>query len=172
MLTLVYSMPFYTTPDKDRKKGYTVIELLVVLSIIAMVLGIVIPRLNRSAEGTKLKTTVDSIVGLLETAKSFSQTQHTFCSLFHNSSDEKIVLMKKDVDDADHDDDKEEMIQFERGMDISSGITVYLTADNTVTFNPWGGVANPDDSITVSADSINKQKTITINAVTGYVQVN
>ena len=158
---------------QKAKRGYTIIELLVVLSIVALILGIVIPRLNRSAEGTKLRTTADSIVGLLETAKSFATTQHTLCALFHDTGGEKekIVLMKQDVDDVDHDDDTDEMIQFDRGMDISSGITVYLTADDTVTFNPWGGVDNPDDAITVRADSINKQKTITIDAVTGYVQV-
>jgi len=151
--------------------GYTIVELLVVLSIIALVLGIVIPRLNRSAEGTKLRTITDSIVGLLETAKSYATAQHTYCALFHDSNEEKVVMMRKDVDDADRDDDKEEMIQFDRGIDIPSGITVYLTADDTVTFNPWGGVDNPDDTITVRAGSINKQKTITINSVTGYVQV-
>ena len=156
---------------RKSKHGYTVVELLVVLSIIALILGIVIPRLNRSAEGTKLKTTTDSIVGLLETAKSFSTTQHTMCALFHDSSKGTIVLMKKDVDDVDQDDDTDEMVQFDRGMDIASGITVYLTADSTVTFNPWGGVDAPDDDITVRADSIQKQKTITINAVTGYIQV-
>ena len=167
----MYSMLISIVHIQKGKKGYTIIELLVVLSIVALILGIVIPRLNRSAEGTKLRTTADSIVGLLETAKSFATTQHTLCALFHDTGEEKIILMKQDVDDVDHDDDTDEMIQFDRGMDISSGITVYLTADDTVTFNPWGGVDNPDDAITVRADSINKQKTITIDAVTGYVQV-
>ena len=153
------------------KRGYTVIELLVVLAIITIVLGIVVPRLNRSSTGTQLKTTVDSITGFLETARSIATSQHTTCELIHDAGESKIYMKRKDIDDVDHDDDRDEMIQIDRGLDIPQGITVYFTADDTVKFNSAGGVDNPDDSITVSAVSINKHRTITVNTITGYIHV-
>jgi len=163
---------FFRSLWLNKVRGFSIVELLVVMVIISIVLGIAIPSFNRTTTGTKLKTTVDSIVGLLETAKSFAQAQRTSCALVLNGTGTKIFLEKKDIDDADNDGDRDELIAFDRGIDIPTGITVYLTADDTVIFNFNGGVENADDDIRVSAPSINKQKTIAVNSVTGYIQVN
>ena len=152
-----------------NKKGFTITELLVVIFIISLILGIVIPRLNRSTEGTKLKTTVDSIVGVLETAKSFASAQHVLCGARYTGGE--VYIERQDADDANNNGDTEEMIRYQRGFDISSGISVSFTPDNVVTFNPWGGVENADGSITVSSSSLKKSKTITVNTVTGYIKV-
>jgi len=156
---------------KECRSGFTIAELLVVMVIISIILGIAIPRFNRASTGTKLKTTADSLTGLLETAKSYAQAQHTSCSVVLDGGGTKISMMKKDIDDVDNDTDIEEFIEFDRGISVPSGITVYLTADNTLTFSPYGGVESPDDDITVTASSIGKTKTITVNVNTGYVQV-
>jgi prepilin-type N-terminal cleavage/methylation domain-containing protein len=158
-------------PRGNQNSGFSVVELLIVMVIISIILGIAIPSLNRSTTGTRLKTTADSITGLLETAKSFAQAQRTSCALVLDAANGKITLEKKDINDADNDGDRDEFIEFDRGIDIPTGITVYLTADNTVTFNLKGGLENPDDNITVTAPSISKQRTITVNSVTGYVEV-
>jgi prepilin-type N-terminal cleavage/methylation domain-containing protein len=154
------------------RHGFSLVELLVVMLIIAVILGIAIPRFDRATTGTKLKTTTDSIVGLLETAKSYAQAQHTSCGLVLAGGGRKIILQKKDIDDADNDGDHEEFIEFDRGITIPAGIGVYLTADGVITFSSTGGIEGSEDDITVTAASINRQKTITVNAITGYIQVN
>ncbi len=152
-------------------KGFSLVELLVVIFIISLVVGITMPKLGRSSMGARLKSTTASVTGLLETAKSFATTQHTYCQAIFDGATGKIFLEKKDVDDADNDADTDEMIQCEKGIKIPVGIAVYFTADNVVIFNPWGGVDSPDDAITIGAASINKQRTITVDQVTGYVKV-
>jgi len=151
--------------------GFTVVELLVVLVIISIILSITIPQFNRTSVGARLKTTVYSLTGLIETTKRYALSQRTYAQLVVDSGNQKVVLERKDIDDVDGDDDRDEMVQVDRGIDIPIGITVYLTADDTLTFNPSGGVENPDDDIIVNASSINKQKTITVNSLTGYVHV-
>jgi prepilin-type N-terminal cleavage/methylation domain-containing protein len=151
--------------------GFTVVELLVVMVIISIILGISIPRLSRTTIGTKLKTTTDSIEGLLETAKSFASAQNTSCAAFFDATENTVSLIKRDIDDVDNDTDTNEFIEFDRGLTIPSGITVYFTADNRVQFSAYGSVENPDDDIRVTAASINKQRIITINQNTGYIQV-
>lgn len=153
------------------RRGFSLVELIVVMLLISIILGIAIPRFDRATTGTKLKTTTDSLIGLLETAKSYAHAQHTPCALVLSGGGKKIVLQKKDIDDADNDGNREELIEFERGITIPAGIVVSLTADGIVTFIHTGGIAGPEEDITVSAPSINRQRTITVNETTGYIQV-
>jgi len=154
-----------------RRQGFTVIELLVVLGIIALILGITVPQLNRSAEGTKLKTTAETIKELLETAKSIAMAQGTTCALVYDAGTRALSLMKTDTDDANRNGDTAEMIAFDKAIPVPSGLTVYLTADDSVAFNSTGGVVSPDDAITVTSQALKKQKQITVNQTTGYIKV-
>ncbi|MBU1863522.1 MAG: prepilin-type N-terminal cleavage/methylation domain-containing protein [Candidatus Omnitrophica bacterium] len=162
----------FIKPVKERSlAGFTMLEILIVMAIISIILGITIPRFNRSSAGVKLKTTVDVVVEYLETAKSYAATQHTTCAVVYNLGERKIYLMKKDIDDVDGDGDKSEMVQFDNIYTVASGITINFTADSQVAFNSSEGTEDAGETITVSNASINKQKTITINQITGYVQV-
>jgi len=165
-----FTQPFLKRNLKERA-GFSIVELLVVLAIISIVLGISIPRLNRSSGATNLKTTTESIRQLLESAKTHAITQNTNCSAIYDSSSGKVYLARKDIDDVDNDADVDELITIEKGIEVPNGITLYFTADDQVEFGSWGGVENPDDGITVSNSSIGKQRSISINATTGYIQV-
>lgn len=165
---------FLTCQKSPRaaQRGFSLVELIVVMLLISIVLGIAIPRFDRATTGTKLKTTTDSLIGLLETAKSYAHAQHTSCALVLSGGGKKIVLQKKDIDDADNDGNREEFIEFDRGISLPAGVVVSLTADGVITFIHTGGLAAPEEDITVRAPSLNKQKTITVNKTTGYIQVN
>lgn len=154
-------------------------ELLVVIAIIGIILGVAIPRLHRSADGAKLKTTTQSIVNLLETAKGCAMGRHEICFVEYDG-DRTVFLSKVDEDDLDNDGDTADRIQFEQGIKIPSGVHVVLTADNRVGFTPWGSVKDPDNpdnendpsnAIVVTSATLGKSKTVTIVLATGYVEV-
>ena len=153
------------------EKGFSLIELLTVIVIITVVLGIGVVKLNRSTQGAKLKTTVDMAVDILEYAKSVASSEHLNCEVFYDNSRNYIGIQKEDIDDVDGDGDTTDMIEFQKGVKVPKGINVYFTSDNKVTFSPFSSVVNPDDSIRISASSINKQKQIFINPNTGYITV-
>lgn len=161
-------------PTIKTPKGFTIVELLVVIGIILIILGVAVPRLNRSTEGAKLKTTADSLHGLLETAKSYAMTQNIRCALVNNMpAAGQVSIAKQDVDDIDNDSDTSEYIGFDVPFKIPSGINVALTADEQIVFLPSGSVEDSSDTtITVTSSSMQKSKTISVNTTTGFIKIN
>lgn len=154
-----------------KNQGFSLMELLVVIAIIAIILSISMPKLNRANQGAKLKTTVEVIKSMLDTAKTVARSEHLNCEVRYDSGENKLTLYKDDIEDQDSDGDTTDMIEFKKGYKLTSGINLYFTADNKVTFNAYSQVENSDDNIIVSAPSLNKQKTIQINATTGYIDI-
>ncbi len=154
-----------------NRRGFSLIELLTVIAIISVVLGIGVVKLNRATQGAKLKTAADMVVSILDTAKSVAKAEHVNCEAFFDASAGRVVLRKEDVEDIDGDGDTGEMIEFQKGFEVPSGISLYFTADNRVIFNPYSSVVSADDNVVVSAGSINKSRTISVNQVTGYITV-
>lgn len=55
---------------KSRSSGFTLIELMVVVALIAVVAGIAVPNFSRLIESNRVVSTTNSVVGLINFARS------------------------------------------------------------------------------------------------------
>ncbi len=152
-----------------NRKGFSIVELLVVLGIISIILSIGVVQLNRSSLGTKLNTTTEAAKSLLETAKSIAMTEHVLAAVVYNSTDNKFTITKQDIEDQDGDGDTTDFIDYKKGYEIPSGVTVVFSTAGHVTFTPFASVDNPGNPITISVPSLSKTRTINVNSTTGFI---
>lgn len=69
-----------------QDKGFTLMEMLVVLAVVAMLLGVSIPFFASFTKGAKLKTAASDLTAILNTARSFAITYRQNYSVVFDSS--------------------------------------------------------------------------------------
>ena len=150
------------------KKGITVIEILIVLSVVAILVAVALPQFSKIKENQVLKNGVQNILSSLDKAHS-----QTLASL--NSSEygvrfeaDKIIIFKGTSFPAN--DPNNESISIISPASISN-VTLNLVSGipGEMYFNRLSGVPSKTGTITVSVPSV--LKIITISA-TGAVSVN
>jgi prepilin-type N-terminal cleavage/methylation domain-containing protein len=146
-------------------KGFTVIEILVVLAILGFLIMIVVPSFQTMRSNQILKSAVLDVVSALE--KSKSQTLSSIDSSeygVHFATDEVVIFKGQTFSSGDPNNEK---------VPLSSGVSVSainLTGGATDFYwNKLSGVPTKTGSVTVSTSSTSK--IITISA-TGAVSVN
>ena len=140
-----------------------------------LILGIAIPRLSRSTDAQKVKTSADITRTIIETAKSYATAQNCHAAYVYDNATKYATVHREDIDDADGDGDRTELIAYEKGAQIPSGVTVTLsddnTSDNSIVFSASGRTQTSGETIVITNTSGSKTRTLTVNAVTGYVDV-
>ena len=64
-----------------ESKGFTLIEIMVVVAIAALMISIIAPRISRSFEGAALKTSVKRMTAALRAARSYSAAEGVIVSV-------------------------------------------------------------------------------------------
>jgi len=140
-------------------RGYTVIEMVVVLSIILAFLALGMPYFSNFGRSLNLKATEREVGTVLRTARSYAISRNEGYSVFFDTSvTPNIFYIYRTADTNKSPVDK-------TGL-ASSGVT--FNANTTITFAANGGLAGGSaTSITINMGTSSKQ--ITVSNVTGAV---
>ncbi len=147
------------------KKGFALIELLVVLAIIVILIAVVLPSLERMKQYQVLKSAVADISSTLDKAKSQTLSSINSSEYGVHFESDKVVLFAGTVYSAS--DSTNEVTAISSPISISS---ISLTGGATdIYFDKLSGAPNKTGTVTVSSAS--QSKTITISA-TGAISSN
>jgi|TARA_Y100000031_G_C8052445_1_gene306787 prepilin-type N-terminal cleavage/methylation domain-containing protein len=151
-----------------RQKGFTLVEMLVVLAIIAMIMGLSVPFTTSFGKGLKIKTSARAIVGTIRLARSYAITrrkEYTIVFDVENNeywiedSSSKILEKKRRFPSS---------IKFKIAGDEDQDPVTF--EDDKVTFNATGAIEGISGSITIT-DRKNQSRTISIIGSTGKITV-
>ncbi len=150
---------------KHHKKGFSALEIIIVVAIVAMLLAVAVPSLEKMKQNQVLKSAVSDISSTLDKAK--SQTLSSVNSLeygIHFESN-KIVMFEGSTYSAS--DSTNETVLISTPAYISN---INLTGGATdLYFDKLSGTPNKTGNITISNAS--QSKTIIVSA-TGAISSN
>ncbi|MFA5932165.1 MAG: prepilin-type N-terminal cleavage/methylation domain-containing protein [Candidatus Paceibacterota bacterium] len=149
------------------KKGFTVVELLIVLAVIGIIFSIVLPQFSAIRENQVLKGAVNDIISSLNKAQSQTLSSVNSSSYgVHFQSDKVIIFLGTTflVNDMN------ETINIISPANISN-VTLSGVSGNSgdIYFNRLSGIPSKTGTITVSTPSYSKIITI---STTGVISVN
>lgn len=139
-----------------RKGGFTILELMIVVSIIAVMAAIAVPSFSNWAPKFRLRSATDDIAKHLMLARmsAISQNRDVVVSFFKNDRSYRIT----------HKTGTENYI-------LPKGILFGDLPITTITFNPTGQ-ADVNLTVQIYADSpklLDSKRTIRVRAITGMI---
>ncbi len=150
------------------KIGFTLVEMLVVLAIVAMLLGISLPFTSGFGKGLRIKTSARAVMGTLRVARSNAITHR----------EENTVVF--DVEEGEYWIEDSNGAIFEKKRRLSRSIEFKVPEDeesdpitfeeDKVTFYSTGAIKGISGSITI-ADKRNESRTISIIGSTGKITI-
>ncbi len=150
------------------RRGITLIEILVVISILGILVTVALPQFSKIKENQVLKNTVEDVTSALHTAQSQSLASVDSLEYGVHFQSDQIVIFKGKVFLADAQDNKIiNIISPASISDVTLGGISSTTGD--IYFERLSGMPNKTGTITVTIPSLSK--IITISA-TGAVSVN
>jgi len=147
-------------------KGFTLVELLVVLGIIGLVAAMSVPAFNRFVMQTRLKTATREIVGLLSLAR----------SLAIGSRSARTVVVDLERGEAFIEESMQQgdarMVRFSSSVTISGeapGQEGQPTDSVRFTFKPSGALTGASTALILSSGS--RTQTVSVSAATGAIHI-
>jgi len=145
----------FTTADKTAQRGYTVIELLIVVAITIIVVAIAVPQTQSAVASYRLRSAVGTVTGAIQSTRYQAISQgYPFAVAFSQagknyqiSSDPTRTSNFKNV-----------------GSAIPLGNSIILGGDTTLQFHPSGIVQSSVGSMTLTVS--NGARTATIKVTT------
>ncbi|MFA5791957.1 MAG: prepilin-type N-terminal cleavage/methylation domain-containing protein [Candidatus Paceibacterota bacterium] len=137
------------------KKGITVIELLVVITVLGIIFSIVIPQFSKTRENQVLKNAISDVSSSLGKAKSQTLASlDSFSYGVHFQSD-KVIIFKGTVFSIS--DVNNEIINIITPANISN-VTLNSISGNEgdVYFSRLSGIPNKTGTITISTSNFSK----------------
>ena len=147
------------------KEGYTIVEILIVLSVLALVIAVFLPSFQKIREGQVLKNAASEVFSALDKARSQGLASYNSLEYGVHFETNKITIFSGTIYSSSATDN----------LDIAITLPAYISAI-TLTggavdlyFDRLSGAPNKTGTITVSNSSLSK--TITISA-TGTASMN
>ena len=169
-----------------NKRGFTLIELVIVLAIMAMFFGISVPLFSRFGEKTQLEATARSIASTLTTARGYSIKENVDYYVFFDSTTSPHTYFISKADDGSS--------SIEKTSKLPPGISFYYHVDwedpdpagpigftkgttaNAALFKPTGELdeTTNDTAVYIADDTASSAnwKKIAVERTTGRVRVN
>ena len=147
------------------KRGFGILEILVVLAILTLIILVVLPSFAKIRERKVLDTAVADVVSALDKAKSYSLSSVDSSEYGVHFESSQIVIFKGTVYSS-MDVNNENILVFSPAYISDIGLT---GGASDIYFDRLSGVPSKTGTITVTSSSVSK--TITIS-VTGAISVN
>jgi type IV fimbrial biogenesis protein FimT len=140
-----------------RSRGFTIIELLVSIGLIAILLTMGVPSFSRTIEQNKLSTQINSLVSTLQYARSESVKTGKRVTVCKSNTGTGCVtaaagyesgwIVFEDDSPADGDlDAGEQLLKVHEALDSNLTLRGNNRFANFISYLPTGGIANADPS--------------------------
>lgn len=141
-----------------RQKGFTLLELLVALVIMAAIAGVAVPQFSRSMTNVQLRKSTQEISAILREARNTAISESRMIALVLEAEDQSLQIK-----------DGTFIYFWPDGIDVelAETRTVFREADLSIRFYPDGTATN--SYLTVSAHE--RRHTIMVDWLTGHVSV-
>jgi len=121
-----------------KKSGFSIIELLVVVAVIAVISAVTVPSIISWRNGAKFRGAVNNLKGDLQMAKIKAVKANDVVTIFFNPTGYKVILDKANhwIHDAGEPVLRDR--EFPAGVSIDLGSTDFGTVGNKTRFNSRG----------------------------------
>lgn len=144
---------------KKFRKGYTLIEMIIVVAIILLILGMSVPFFTGFSSSTSLKTAEREVGTILRTARSYAVSRNENYDAFFDTATtpHTFKICRSAVP----------TVSIDRTYQLPSGVT--FSATTTITFTPNGGLAGGSSTGVTINSRKGGSKQITVETATGAV---
>lgn len=144
------------TVGGKREAGFTLLEIILVIAIIALVAALVAPRLNRGLGGVKTRTAASTIAATMKRAKGLALRARSKCTVNFTDSNRMLVGCAGSRTEA-------------REIRLDEGVQVDSDNGRSVDFFPGG--SSSGGSFEVKGPDGSNAYTVMIEPSTGHVKV-
>lgn len=146
--------------------GYSLVELILVIAIMAVLSGIAIPRYGRGTNRYRAEATAKRVVAELQEAQQRARSASAPCTIAFSTSTSIITITNPTTGGVAG-----------RTSQISLNVPPYVSTIRSATFGSgssltFSGYGKPSNAGTIVVGSGTELKTITLSAVTGATAVN
>lgn len=122
----------------EETRGFTILELLVVLAVIAVVSAIVTPNFIRWRNNAKMRDAVDNLMGDLEMAKISAVKENNFVAVLFNPKGYRVFVDKANFWVRDDDERLLRDRKLPAGVTFDFGHSNWGFTNNRTRFNSRG----------------------------------
>ena len=149
-------------------RGFSLIEMMVVLGIIALIVGMSLPYFGRFSSGSGIRAAARQISSLLYTGRSLAITHRKPYAVVFNVSDGEVTIQDAASSETG---DKRYHIPTAISLENPDGLDPVSFKDDRVIFTPTGGVAGETGTLWLK-DRKNNTVSITVHQSTGRIKIN
>jgi len=155
----------------SKNRGFTLLELIVVLVIISLTSALAVPQLTGALSGTNSKTAAKKIAASLRYARSRAVSEKIIYIVILNTDKNRLTLMsatKAELSSEEH-SDKAKVYVLPEGLTLKSGIELEKDKEEfRIAFYPSGSSSGGE---VIVSDEREKTYKIRVDFITGTVQV-
>ena len=151
----------------SRRSGFTVLESIVVLGIVAIILGMSVPQFSKFIRQSKINSAANQITGVMRTARSYAISKSdNFSVNFNNTISPNAIWI---TDSLSNLIDKRYELPENVTIARSDGSDPITFTDDMVTFKPTGGSIYSGSVYLLSTGG--DEKRISVINTTGRVKI-
>jgi prepilin-type N-terminal cleavage/methylation domain-containing protein len=159
-------MPISSAGAINRRRGVTLIEMLIVMALIALVVGMAAPSVSSGLDSLRLRSTSDAMIGFLNTALSRADTRQQAVEIVISPADGTLTAISADQG-------------FHKVLEIASTIKILSVQPGGAgdeqnqmrRFLVYPGGSVPKIAIEIG-DSTGRKRLVSVDPITGVPQAN
>lgn len=155
--------------NKNAAKGFSAIELVIVISILVVLVGIITLPLSKNRQARFLLQSADDVVSALNTAHAKTLSAVNSSQYGVKFETNKVTMFTGDTYNSGATDNN--IVSLQSGVEINSGSILLNGSATSIVFDRLTGNTNQYGTITLRlVNDISKTKTITVEK-TGLVKL-